>query len=570
MKLKNLKIDEFKNLNNFELDFTDKDGITILIGNNGSGKSNVLEAISAIFTGLYKLKSSARQPSFKYEIEYILRDKNIKISNQEYIFEVDGNVLSKTEFRGNEQEYLPYNIIASYSGEETRLWDRYYSYLHADFKRDINSETTRIIPANKLLDVHGVYWNEALLALLLSGAEDSKKFIQDQLKIETIDTVFFDFNIPKINKKKGEVGTNILLGFLDILNPNSNLSITKTLEEIKDLFSDDYERDIFIKLTSCSNIGYIQNIKIQFNSFLNTEDLSEGQKKQILIKSMLDFIANEHSLILLDEPDSHIHVINKVHLKDLLYLYKDSRDTILTTHSPSLTHAFDSKHITMIVDGKIEDKTKQEIFSHVSDGIWNYQEQSIFLSSTKDMVLLVEGKHDKSHINEAFKRFKSDYSDLEFDIFYADGANNLKQLVLGFSTTDFDFESKKIIAIFDDDDDGRKGRSQQNFKKVTDDIYSLKSNDDFYGILLPKRDDFSGECTIENMYEASKFKEAMNNVLLNRSANNNFFNTGINDISKKIREDAKNYLMHKNHEFEDEDFNHFKKLFDLIKEIKRL
>ena len=38
MRLKRLKIDGFKNLNNFELDFTEKDGTTVLIGNNGSGK----------------------------------------------------------------------------------------------------------------------------------------------------------------------------------------------------------------------------------------------------------------------------------------------------------------------------------------------------------------------------------------------------------------------------------------------------------------------------------------------------------------------------------------------------
>lgn len=572
MKLKSLKIKGFKNLTGtdgwFTLDFTNKDGITVLIGNNGSGKSNVLEAISAIFTGLYKLSSSYRQPNFQYEIEYKLRDKNFKISNQEYRFEVDGNVITKEEFKGHQKDYLPYNVIASYSGEETRLWDRYYSYLHADFKREINSDTTRIIPANKLLDVDGVYWNEALVSLLLSTAEDNKKFIKEQLKIDYIDSISFEFNISKINKKKGEVDTNILINFLNILNPTSTQNITKSLSDLQALLSSDYERDTFIKLTSCSDVGYIKNIKIKFNKILNTEDLSEGQKKQILIKAMLDFIANEHSLILLDEPDSHIHVINKVQLKELLYLYKESRDTILTTHSPSLTHAFDEKHITMIVDGEIEDRNKQEIFSHISDGIWNYQEQSVFLSSSKNIILLVEGKHDKAHINEAFKRLKQNYEDLEFDIFFADGANNLKQLVLGFSTTDFHFGDKKIIAIFDDDDDGRKGRSQQNFDRVTDDIYALKSNRNFFGILLPKRAGFSGECTIENMYEPIKFKEAMQYALTNRLEYDAFFNTGINDLSKKIKEDAKNRLMNECLNYDDDDFGHFKNLFNLIEDIR--
>lgn len=572
MKLKSLKIKGFKNLTGtdgwFTLDFTNKDGITVLIGNNGSGKSNVLEAISSIFTGLYKLSSSDRQPNFQYEIEYKLRDKNFKISNQEYKFEVDGNVITKEEFKGNQKDYLPYNVIASYSGEETRLWDRYYSYLHGDFKREINSDTTRIIPANKLLDVDGAYWNEALVSLLLSTAEDNKKFVKEQLKIDSINSISFEFNISKINKKKNVVGTNILLNFLNVLNPTTTQNVTKSLSDLQALFSSDYERDTFIKLTSCSDVGYIKNIKIKFNTILNTEDLSEGQKKQILIKAMLDFIANEHSLILLDEPDSHIHVINKVQLKELLYLYKNSRDTILTTHSPSLTHAFDEKHITMIVDGEIEDRNKQEIFSHISDGIWNYQEQSVFLSSNKQVILLVEGKHDKAHINEAFKRLKQNYENLEFDIFFADGANNLKQLVLGFSTTDFDFGDKKIIAIFDDDDDGRKGRSQQNFDKITEDIYVLKSNSNFFGVLLPKRNGFSGECTIENMYEPIKFKEAIQYALTNRLEHDTFFNTGINDVSKKIKEDAKNRLMNECLNYEDEDFGHFKTLFNLIEDIR--
>ncbi len=52
MRLKSLWIDGFKNLKDFNIDFEKQDGITVLIGNNASGKSNVLEAISAIFAEL--------------------------------------------------------------------------------------------------------------------------------------------------------------------------------------------------------------------------------------------------------------------------------------------------------------------------------------------------------------------------------------------------------------------------------------------------------------------------------------------------------------------------------------
>ena len=48
MKLKNIKFDQYRNLNNFECRFGDSNVIAF-IGNNGSGKSNVLEAIAQAF-----------------------------------------------------------------------------------------------------------------------------------------------------------------------------------------------------------------------------------------------------------------------------------------------------------------------------------------------------------------------------------------------------------------------------------------------------------------------------------------------------------------------------------------
>lgn len=54
-------------MENFEIDFSNKESIPVLIGNNGSGKSNILEAISSIFAGLYDNKYN---PCFNYEFSY--------------------------------------------------------------------------------------------------------------------------------------------------------------------------------------------------------------------------------------------------------------------------------------------------------------------------------------------------------------------------------------------------------------------------------------------------------------------------------------------------------------------
>ena len=50
----------------------------------------------------------------------------------------------------------------------------------------------------------------------------------------------------------------------------------------------------------------IKNIELIYNGF-SAKDLSEGEKKLILIRSVLSFVADENSLILVDEPDANIH-----------------------------------------------------------------------------------------------------------------------------------------------------------------------------------------------------------------------------------------------------------------------
>ena len=81
MKLKTLTIKKYKNLIDFSVDFQPGNGLTMLVGNNGSGKSNVLEVISGIFHDLFKDKSD-RKITCDYTLEYVLEDKCCKIEQK--------------------------------------------------------------------------------------------------------------------------------------------------------------------------------------------------------------------------------------------------------------------------------------------------------------------------------------------------------------------------------------------------------------------------------------------------------------------------------------------------------
>ena len=66
MKLRRLEIDGYKNIRSCDIEFTESPLINAIIGSNGSGKSNLIEAIIQILIGCYFEKA----PSFEFRLEF--------------------------------------------------------------------------------------------------------------------------------------------------------------------------------------------------------------------------------------------------------------------------------------------------------------------------------------------------------------------------------------------------------------------------------------------------------------------------------------------------------------------
>ena len=75
MRLQTLWIKDFKNLRDFHIDFESESHTTVLVGRNGTGKSNLLEALILIFRDL----DLGEEPSFTYRIEYICAEHTVEI-----------------------------------------------------------------------------------------------------------------------------------------------------------------------------------------------------------------------------------------------------------------------------------------------------------------------------------------------------------------------------------------------------------------------------------------------------------------------------------------------------------
>ena len=172
MRLKKLYIKDFRNIDELNLNFENTENLAILIGNNGAGKSNILECISAIFSYLYY----GRRIEFKFEIQYEINNDIIKIHKDKrlIIYKNNENISKSKLFSDN---LLPSRVIALYSGEEERLNNLYYK----PYRNKGNKP--------QMIFINKDYWKIALISILYSQLEDNKKFIKEELGINEVNNI---------------------------------------------------------------------------------------------------------------------------------------------------------------------------------------------------------------------------------------------------------------------------------------------------------------------------------------------------------------------------------------------
>lgn len=572
MRLISLHIKGYKNIQDLPLDFSNKDGITLLIGNNGVGKSNIIEAISSIFAGLYE--NGVHKTEFDYSISYKLNGNLIEISltgDQSRIL-VNSIEISKTDLQRKAKEYLPENVIACYSGESLRLFDCYYKSYYKQYIDAIRKEDK--IPKLPMLYINKYNIKIALLTLFFcdwTANTDVANFCTNILHIKSIKNITFYNNIDNIRLWKRNVVIQ-MMEYVNAVTHKNEIPKECTLnssEELKQrlLPMDLDERTFFnfmyaatMPLTSKAIEEIDIELELNNGTIITIDELSEGEKKYLLIKTILEIISTENSLILFDEPDAHIHISRKAGLKEIISLY-NNRENIITTHSPTLVMCFDNSHLLGLgldTNGHTIsiDKDKVNIIARITEGMWSAHEQNAFLASNKPITLLVEGETDKIHLESAFKHLRSSYPQLDFDVFYFGGADNIPQFLIGLKTCNIDYSNRKIIAVFDSDTEGI-----DCCNKTTVKFNGKKNKYGLYAITLPK-----SNATIENYYTKELFADAFLEV-----AKVGDFSNLITSESARILKQAKIKFSERIQQNSDATiFAGFRPIFDLIEKIRNL
>lgn len=392
MRIDSVFIEDFKNLKKFKIDLDEKELNTVLLGQNATGKSNFIESLVLIFKYLDLSKnSSVKYPDFDYKIKYKCRDKNIDIScitntdtkKQGYTIIVDKNKQTYKSFFDNKDVYLPKYVFTYYSGISNKL----KSHFDENQRNFYNKAKAKGVTKEDVEDFRRMFYVQlvhsyfVLLAFYTFEEDKTKNFLSKYLNIENLESVLFKFQKPEWQKKfnfkeqfmwgaEGLVREfleklwEISLAPIDVFEDyKENFRDSNKQKEYLYLFIPDKEKlqelnkfyqtntELFKALESTYISDLIDEVKVKVkktnvNNDITFKELSEGEQQLLTVLGLLKFTKDKETLVLLDEPDTHLNPLWKWHYLDLLNdIYKSDSITgqedettqiIINTHDPLL------------------------------------------------------------------------------------------------------------------------------------------------------------------------------------------------------------------------------------------
>lgn len=230
---KDSRTHQFKNLKDVTIDFDQEHWVTVVIGWNGTGKSNVLEALAIIFRDLIGKK---RTPEFAFKLAYrmgageatrhIHIDADPDRSKEPFIIHVAttaeargdgtlipfiegeeqfsahrGQAVKLTKFLADATPYLPRYVFSYYSGESTRMHEVFRPYLESYDSKLRNGEDPGLKRLFYAMPVHSQF---VLLAFLIQQPDVVREFLDEHLGLdpaEGIESVLFVLRQPPWKSK---------------------------------------------------------------------------------------------------------------------------------------------------------------------------------------------------------------------------------------------------------------------------------------------------------------------------------------------------------------------------------
>ena len=398
MRLDRVYIDGFKNLKRLTADFDADRLTTVVIGQNGAGKSNLIEAIISIFRWVDLRRN---EPRFHYRLDYRIDGVKVTLSNlpDEAAIAVDGKAVTRADFERHKSEWFPDLVFGYYSGSSRRLeslFDAHQRRYYDAIKRESDEEACSRAQAERRLfygrPIHGVL---ALLAFFAFPDAKVAAELASKLGITGFHSMLALFREPwyaeggKAKKSaaahdfwnaEGPAGRtaralrdvafhpfgldgNSIDDYRDKQQMEAQyatfLPALENLRAFAAQFKD--EREMFYALEAMDISDLIRTVDLWVSRTNDSSgdvgfaDLSDGERQLLMALGLIRVSRGKRALFLLDEPDTHLnphwqHSYLKL-IEEWTGIAADAANChiILTSHNPLTISALSRAEVRVMV-----------------------------------------------------------------------------------------------------------------------------------------------------------------------------------------------------------------------------
>ncbi len=411
MRIQKVSIKKFKNLEDLDCSFSGSNTVAF-IGNNGSGKSNLLEAITRAFSNAQNYSCGKSLPLIypgeeidlqECIIEYSVSDINYTLKyncGMEELFSSmaadysepirekielfrNDEKLSKTDF----SSALPETVLLYYAGETQRQKGISENTYDMFYERRLIRAKTSDLPGLRFIDYYNI---DDLTLLLVVASAYRGEYYQNILKLLGCEEIYPEFSLILKNPLKGRGtpdtywgATGFVKHFLDKLR--KYLSGAKDLGNQYFMFFNDpdslknvseNELDLFARLKVLKHYGYLDHIGIQFKksngALFSSLRLSEGEKQLVLLYLLTAFTSQGDCLYIFDEFDAYLHLNWQRNFSNMFTNLKINGQVLFTTHSPATISGMKRQNVFIMDNGKVY-PARSDTFNRSLDEIMEEQ-----------------------------------------------------------------------------------------------------------------------------------------------------------------------------------------------------
>ena len=362
----------YKSIRDLSVDL--KQGLNIIIGANGSGKTNFMEFLNAAYELNYGQLLNGQNKRF--ECEVIANNTTLKLKGERVFqskfknvsYQVEELILVNDEKR-QVVHFLDQNkkVVAEEEIEANFfLYDfiNHFETLFLQFENPLNKIFKEKLALNLSCGIGDV---------LINSQYEQRNFFNSELESDNgfysfLNTIFFKTDkVINNNKRLATIINEIvedewfsvealqmnLKQFSSIKNVRIDWELTRRT------IQDDNDDGETGSITSFNFLFFIND------EWINWNQLSDGTKRLVYLIGSVTY-ATENTIILIEEPELGIHPHQLSTLMNFLKFQSAEKQIILTTHSPQVLNCLKATELDRIIVARHEGKTGTQMY-HLSE-----------------------------------------------------------------------------------------------------------------------------------------------------------------------------------------------------------